>query len=320
MTEATRSMLTRRSEAGTRSIDDPYVMGGWVAYGVGARVMSSVLYTIVPVLITEMAKSGGVDVAVLLTGVVAAIIPTSVPTLSYSASMLMQFLMALPIAGLADMRGWRLPLVAIHVAAGLAATSAIAASPATGWPVALVGALLALAHYTLALAWMLLNSYLPLIASSRLRSPLSLTSSAVCAIGGGVFLVLQYFVLASEPDASPRAMRRAIGLGAITWFIFTIPALICLRRVPEPPAADPHGGASLCERVGRGLFRLHRHQHTARFVLSQTLYLTGAAGDGAIASLFATEARRDACRDATPPPRLSLHSDACGCHVAGRRP
>ena len=68
-----------------------------------------------------MAKSGGVEVAVLLTGVVAAIIPTSVPTLSYSASMLMQFLMALPIAGLADMRGWRLPLVAIHVAAGLAA-------------------------------------------------------------------------------------------------------------------------------------------------------------------------------------------------------
>ena len=116
MTEATRSMLTRRSEAGTPSIDDPVMMGGWVAYGVGARAISSVLYTIVPVLITEMAKSGGVEVAVLLTGVVAAIIPTSVPTLSYSASMLTQFLMALPIAGLADMRGWRLP--ACHCRAG----------------------------------------------------------------------------------------------------------------------------------------------------------------------------------------------------------
>ena len=166
--------FTRRSEAGTLSIDDPVMMGGWVAYGVGARAISSVLYTIVPVLITEMAKSGGVEVAVLLTGTVAAIIPTSVPTLSYSASMLTQFLMALPIAGLADMRGWRLPLVAIHVAFGLAATSAIAASPVTGWPVAMLGALLALAHYTLAIAWMLLNSYLPLIASARLRSPLSL--------------------------------------------------------------------------------------------------------------------------------------------------
>ena len=297
-------------------IDNLWTQVGWAFYGSGTRAVTSIVYTVGPVLVTEAAKAQRLGdhspppthappgnhsnasaalpadsdelPVVLADGV--EVLATQLSTLALSFSLLLQCVTSIFLAQLADARGWRLRMLVIHVVLGAACALALGLTP-PDTPALLQALLLAMTFYGLALAWMFVNGFLPLVASPARRPTVSLGAAALASAGGAAFLLVQYSMLSeagAEADSLTTAsMKRVCSLAALCWLVGAAPTFFALRGVAQPEPRDEAVGA--CTRLLRGIGRLQHHPHARGYLLSQTFYLAAASNDGATAALFAVE-------------------------------
>lgn len=220
--------------------------------------------------------------------------PTSISTGVFAVSLLLQCLGAPLLAATADLHGLHLEMYAGHVLLGVAACFGLAFGQP---PLALQAMLVVVLYFAFQICGMFSNAFLPVVASTKNRSTLSLFSSAVSAVGGASFLIVQYLILERAPDDSLsqlQAMQLVCAIAAAMWLCCFLPSFSCLVRLrrPAPTARDGAGGrwkGGVFLRLQNGILRLRQRTHTARFVLAQTFYLAGATSDAAIASIFAQE-------------------------------
>lgn len=269
----------------------PRVVAAYCAYNLGTKGVTSVVFTIAPVMMTAAARARPDGSHRML--------PTSLSGFIFAVSLLLQCIGALLLGELADVRGWRLTVLAAHVALGLLAVAALGLLPeAPGvLPIAVLQVVL---FYAMGLASTFYSALLPLVASRTLRPTVSLASGCAAAVGGVAFLMLQYEQLAVEGPghaaaASPAVLRRICLLAAATWLVTSLASLTYLSgsRLERGSLerGEPH--ATLCGVPCPSLAgwrRLATRQpHAARFVLAQALYLTAAMGDASIGTIFAAE-------------------------------
>ena len=299
-------------------VDNLWTQVGWAFYGSGTRAVTSIVYTVGPVLATEAAKAQRLGdhsqphtppppgnhsnasaalpadsdelPVVLADGV--EVLATQLSTLALSFSLLLlQCVTSIFLAQLADARGWRLRMLVVHVVLGAACALALGLTP-PDTPALLQALLLAMTFYGLALAWMFVNGFLPLVdlagaAADRLarrrragvgrrrRLP---PRPVLDALGGGRRGRRAH-------DGVDEA--RACALAALCWLVGAAPTFFALRGVAQPEPRDEAVGA--CTRLLRGIGRLQHHPHARGYLLSQTRYLAAASNDGATAALFAVE-------------------------------
>ena len=307
----------------TGAEDDPSVLLGWAVYGVGARSVGAVVFTIAPLLLTSAARLQDSDGMAPLQemwsagnttvegGLIHAIHhhasasirhlrPSSVPTFTISAGLFLQCITAPLIATIADRLGLRRTLMAAHVALGISCAVSIGLLPPDA-PLGLQATLVALVYYCTSLAWMLQNSLLPSVASLGTRTPLSLFSSALASLGGAAFLLWQYSVLTADTSGDPDTLYRVFLMAAACWAASASLSLLLLSTLrTTPPLADPAACTAANTASGppevsaladalHGLSRVLRHRHAARFIAAQTLYIAAATADAANATVFARE-------------------------------
>ena len=135
--------------------DNLWTQIGWAFYGSGTRAVTSIVYTVGPVLVTEAAKAQRLGVhtpphtppppgnhsnasaalpadsdelpVVLADGV--EVLATQLSTLALSFSLLLQCVTSIFLAQLADARGWRLRMLVIHVVLGAVCALALGLMP-----------------------------------------------------------------------------------------------------------------------------------------------------------------------------------------------
>ena len=270
----------------------PRVVAAYCAYNLGTKGITSVVFTIAPVMMTAAARARADGSHHML--------PASLSGFIFAVSLLLQCIGALLLGELADVRGWRLPVLAAHVALGLLAVTALGLLPdATG--VLPIAALQVVLFYAMGLASNFYSALLPLVASRALRPTVSLASGCAAAVGGMAFLMLQYEQLAAEGPghaaaASPAVLRRVCLLAAATWLATSLASLAYLSGSRLERGSLARGEQPRAALLGvpcpslAGWRRLATRQpHAARFVLAQALYLTAAMGDASIGTVFAAE-------------------------------
>lgn len=268
------------------------VVAAYCGYNLGTKGTTSVVFTIAPVMMTAAAKARADGSHHML--------PTSLSGFIFAVSLLLQCVGALLLGELADVRGWRLPVLVAHVALGLLAMTALGLLPdAPG--VLSIAVLQVVIFYAMGLASNFYSALLPLVAPQPLRPTVSLASGCCAAVGGMAFLLLQYEQLATEGPghaaaASPAVLRRICLLAAATWLATSLLSLAYLfgSRLErgslergEQPRAAPCGLP--CPSLAGWRRLATRQPHAARFVLAQALYLTAAMGDASIGTVFAAE-------------------------------
>lgn len=148
-------------------------------------------------------------------------------------------LVVLPLAGaVADRSGVRRPLLAVCVAVGALATTAMFG--VTGADYLLGGVLYVLANVAFGAADAVYNGYLPVLAGADERDRLSSHGWAVGYLGGGLLLagnVVLYAVAGSSGAAQSFAARVSLGSAGVWWLVFGLLAVRRLRAADVLPAA-----------------------------------------------------------------------------------
>eukprot|EP00908_Phaeocystis_cordata_P007221 Transcript_17861.p1 GENE.Transcript_17861~~Transcript_17861.p1 ORF type:complete len:529 (-),score=220.97 Transcript_17861:56-1540(-) len=285
--------------------DRASVLFGFCLYAFGTKSITAVVFTIAPIMLTEAAKAAQLTY----------LRPTSVSSMVFGVSLLLQCAGALTLGELADARSVRLALLAVHVAMGVACELALGLLRDCG--VLALAALQVALFYAMGISWTFYNAFLPLVASRALRPAVSLAAAGSAAVGGVGFLLLQYSEVALEPGAAapPAALRRICVYAAAVWLATALPSLTYLggSELEQPSAAPRAAAARTCAASLDGWRRVATQQpHTARFLLAQALYLTGAMSDGSIGTVFAFEVMGLGVRGLTLLTVRGVAAAACG--------
>ena len=148
-----------------------------------------------------------------------------------------------PVLGaLADYRAWKKRLLAVFMAIGVAATLLFATIGRGDWVYAAV--LFGVANVAVAMTMVFYESLLPHIAAPSEMDRVATAGYAVGFFGGGILLLvnLAWILMPATfglPDAVAAIKLSFVSVG-VWWLLFSLPLL---RRVPEPPPAEPVAAA-----------------------------------------------------------------------------
>jgi UMF1 family MFS transporter len=259
---------------------------GWQMYDWGWSAFSTTVTTALlgPYLLELAEDNGGVDLLGWN------IKPASFFPFAVSLSAIIQ-VVALPLIGtVADHTPHKKKLMLSLAYAASAFTAALFVVTASN--VAVGGVLFVLAAVGFAAAGVVYNSYLPEIAPPQLRDRVSSGGFALGYVGGGLYLALNFALIAFMEDTE-LAVRISLG-GAGLWAAAFIAAFTHSRlRVRTPERTKPHGqgwlGFSIgaVARTAKELWT--RYPTTFRYLMAYLIFNDGVQTVIVVATSFAAD-------------------------------